>query len=138
MSSLSNLNTYAQDSIDFTSNVFQVPWQVGVRFTLPQPTWELVRSLGDLSGGAVTVTYDLTAHPGSTISLIQAFGGSLVEISPDVWQVTNISSALEYLGSYAEVLPPVGETGTVTVEVNYSNANNLVNDLNITIQGIPS
>ena len=116
MSTLAELNSYSQNSVQFTSNL-NLTVQEGSILTIPLITFDLAKTLGPLNTGTVTIAtvFDLTGSPGGitdigaimTLDNVSATSSNIViATNTTTITITNIITAEDYLaGSVGIVLP---------------------------------
>jgi len=137
MSSLTQLNTFAQNTIVFTADTVTIEHQTGNSFQHVPVTWNAVRTLGALSGTGVQVTYTLT---GNTLITFPDSGFATHTLTINtVGSVTTVGNILDVLDYNAArpVINPNGQPGNIAYTAAHQNTNNLSGNINVEYSGVP-
>ena len=116
MSTLAELNSYSQNSVQFTSNL-TVTVQENNIITIPLITFDLAKTLGPLDTSTLTVTtvFDLTGSPGGitnigaimTLANVSATSSNIViTTNATTITITNIITAEDYLAGSVGIQMP--------------------------------
>lgn len=136
---IASLNTYAASNVAYDTNTevflkndirYQIP--SSNNFFAPLPSWNLIRTIGPLTGDAVVITYDVTGTAGTTVSFNLATanvdeGGpnhtlTVTNPSTGVYVISGIIDAKDYSASKATI-EPTSPSGNVNYQVTYDNDN---------------
>jgi hypothetical protein len=137
MNSLTQLNTFSQGNVTFTSDLVEIDFPSGNSFQHVPVTWNAVRTLGVLTGTGVQITYTLTGN--TLISFPDSsFATHTLSISTvgNVTTVGNILDVLDYNAARA-LINPNGQTGNINYTVAHINTNNLLGNINASFRGVP-
>jgi hypothetical protein len=137
MNTLTQLNTFSQGNVVFTSDRVEIDFGSGNTFRHQPATWNAVRTLGPLSGTGVQVTYTLT---GNTLITFpdSAFATHTLAINTvgNVTTVGNIRDVLDYNAARA-LINPNGQTGNINYTVAHINTNDLAGNIIVEYRGVP-
>ena len=138
MSTLTQLNTFTEGDIVFTADTVIIDRTVGNTFQHIPVTWNAVRTLGNLTGTGVQLTYQ-TQTANVTISFPDsAYSFNTLSISTvgNVTTVGNIKHVLDYNAARATF-----NAGNIAGNVNYTvahiNTNDLAGNINVSYVGVP-
>lgn len=138
MSSLTQLNTFSEQDIVYTANTVVIDRTVGNTFRHQPVTWDYVRTLGELTGTGVQITYTITTS-GVTISFPDsAYSYNALDINTvgNVTTVGNIKHVLDYNAARA-LVNPGALTGNITYTVEHINTNDLSGNIIVDYVGVP-
>ena len=128
MSSFNDLNSWGGQAVVYDIPL-QITYMVGAdqAFTSPTATWELVRTLGALTGEGVSVTYDVSESPGTTVSFDNT-GSSTHTLAVQnpatgLYVISGILTAVDYAAARAEIVPSSTNTADVNYKIIYKNTN---------------
>ena len=139
MSTLTQLNTFSENDIVFTADTVQIDRTVGTTFQHVPVTWNAVRTLGELTGTGVQITYTIQTS-GVTISFPDSsysFNPLIINTVGNVTTVGNIKHVLDYNAAIA-VFDPSALTGNIDYTVAHINTNDLSGNINVTYVGVPA
>lgn len=128
MSSFKDLNSWGAQAI-----IYDIPLQTTYRdsptasFTSPNITWEMARTLGPLTGQGVSITYDVSESPGTTVSFNNTAAStntlSVLNPGPGLYEISGILTVVDYAAAIAEITPDPSNTGDVSYQIQYENTN---------------
>jgi hypothetical protein len=137
MNSLTQLNTFSQANVTFSSDLIEIDFASGNTFQHQPVTWNAVRTLGVLSGTGVQITYTLT---GNTVITFpdSSFATHTLSIATvgNVTTVGNVRDVLDYNAARARI-DPNGQAGNINYTVAYINTNNLLGNIIASYRGVP-
>jgi len=128
MSTFAELNTFGSSTIDY-----DIPDQLEyissptASFVSSNATWNLVRTLGPLTGNAVKITYDVSTSSGATVAFnaTSISRNTLTTANPStgVYTITGILDVVDYAAAVATITPDAANVGNVAYQIIYENDN---------------
>lgn len=140
MGALANLNTYSSGNVSFTVDTQIVDRPVGQNFDSPLISWEIVKTLGNLTGNGVQASYVVTSS--NTSIQFNSTGNSdnpltVTNPSTGVFVIRGILDVIDWNASVATVVVSPGYTGNVTYTTTYTNTNTATGNFIVDYVGVP-
>lgn len=129
MSTLTQLNTFSELDIEFTADTVVIERATDGSFEHVPVTWNVVRTLGPLTGTGVQITYTITSGGTSITFPDAAYATHTLSINT-VGSATTVGNILNVL-DYNAATATLSKTGTanVTYTVSHINTNDLAGNI---------
>lgn len=140
MGALTNLNSYANAQVSFTYGNTEFLRSVGNTFVAPTMSWDFVRSLGNLTGNGVSVTYNIGTPANTTVSFDstgQSENPLTVTSGSGTYTISGILSVIDYNAAQATFHPYSAYSGNVTYTAVFRNTNVVSSDNSVPYIGVP-
>ena len=130
MSSIAALNSYSQTAVNYTIIAQEISLaSPTAKFTSDRANWELIRTLGELTGDGVVIEYDVSGSAGATVAFenIALANNTLTVTNPSSghYIISGILDIIDYTCAEANITPGGGNSTNVDYQVTYSNDNNV-------------
>lgn len=140
MTSFADLNTYSSTTINYTIPEQQISLgNATASFNSPYLTWNLVRTLGPLTGNGVSITYDVSSSTGATIAFNSTSfsNNTLTTTNPStgVYTVSGILDIIDYISAEATITPDALNTANISYDAVYEN-DNAVGNITVDYLGV--
>jgi hypothetical protein len=140
MGALANLNTYSSGNIAFTVNTQTIDRTIGQNFDSPLISWEIARTLGNLTGNGLQSSYLVTSS--NTSIQFNNTGNSdnpltVTNPSANLYVIRGILNIIDWNASQATVVVSPGYTGNVTYTTTYTNTNSAAGNFIVDYVGVP-
>jgi hypothetical protein len=139
-STLAQLNTFSSGNITFTADTIRLDRTVGQGFFAPICTWEAARTLGNLTGNGVQVSYS-TGNATTVVSFPSSAQSqnplTVTNPSSGVYVIKGIKTVVDWNASLATVTPAVGNTGNIAFTSTVTNTNSAAGNFVLAVVGVP-
>tara|TARA_R110000803_G_C11963461_1_gene318965 strand:- start:393 stop:818 length:426 start_codon:yes stop_codon:yes gene_type:complete len=128
MSTFDELNTYSQTTVDYAIPQQSIALATATgAFTAPIVNWEMVRTLGALTGLGVNITVDVSASTGAVVTFPNSSlsNNTLTVTNPStgVYTISGILDVIDFVSAQATITPDAGNSADVDYDVVYANDN---------------